>query len=207
MKIRSTIFAVFLLAFASIANVYAEQRPIDDPSSVLKISDTTLSYSKDDGHNIVTTIGMLKNLSDSRAEELVVEVKYFDQAKKLIDTITQPLYGIVLPPSQEVTFRVRDSADKSKDSYVSSEVRVISAEHRIAHKSKDFKSLFLDFFISWGPMLLLIGVWIFFIRKMNRKDSPQKRSVELIEQQNATLARQLEVLERLAIAIEKASTK
>jgi flagellar biogenesis protein FliO len=56
-------------------------------------------------------------------------------------------------------------------------------------------------------MLLLIGVWIYFMKKMSRKDSPQKRTIELIQEQNLTLARQLEVLERLAVAAEKAASK
>lgn len=30
------------------------------------------------------------------------------------------------------------------------------------------RSLFLEIFISWFPMLILIGVWIFFMRKQNR---------------------------------------
>ena len=56
-------------------------------------------------------------------------------------------------------------------------------------------------------MLLFIGVWIYFMRKMNRKDSPQKRTLELIELQNVTLARQAEAIERLVTIAEKVTLK
>jgi hypothetical protein len=52
-------------------------------------------------------------------------------------------------------------------------------------------------------MLLLIGVWIFFMRKINRKDSPQAQSLRLIEQQNALFDAQNKLLERLAVAAEQ----
>ena len=47
-------------------------------------------------------------------------------------------------------------------------------------------------------MLLLIGVWIYFMQRMKRKDSPQERTLTLIEQQNTLLAAQVKVLERIA---------
>ena len=36
----------------------------------------------------------------------------------------------------------------------------------IAVKEPDKESLWMSIFISWFPMLLLIGVWIFFMRQM-----------------------------------------
>ena len=38
----------------------------------------------------------------------------------------------------------------------------------------------LGVLVNWFPMLLLIGVWIFFMRQINRKDSPQAQSLRLI---------------------------
>jgi len=170
----------------------------------LVISDITINYSLVDGQSIVTTIGSLKNTSDSPAENIVVEVKYFDGQKKLIDVATEPLYGIKIPKDQEVAFRVRDVADKEKTAYVSNSVRVVSADQGYVRnpKTNQNSSFWINLLSSWGPMLLLISVWIFFIRKNTKKGSPQVRSVELVEQQNQILTRQLEVLERLAAAAE-----
>jgi ATP-dependent Zn protease len=134
-----------------------------------------------------------------------MEVKYFDADKKLIDVVTQPLYGVVVPASQEVAFRVRDAADKPKTSYVSNSVRVVSAEQRAPQRQQSSERApqrqqssqssfsWSELLISSAPLLLLIGVMLFSIRSMN---SPLIRNVELMEKQNA-------LLERLAVAAEK----
>ena len=191
------------------ANACAEQHTMADASNVLRVSDAILSYSQEDGRNIITTIGTIKNLSSARADELVVEIKYFDRNKTLVDSVTQPLFGIVVPPGQDVSFRIRDSADKPKAAYATNIARVVSAEQRTTPnpQNKNQSSLLTDLFISWAPMLFLIGVWIYFMRKMNRKDSPQKRTLELIELQNVTLARQAEAIERLVTIAEKVTLK
>ena len=44
---------------------------------------------------------------------------------------------------------------------------------------------------SWGPMLLLLGVWIYFIRK-----SPQNKYVAYLQKNN-------ELLQQIAIPLEK----
>ncbi|MBF0531275.1 MAG: hypothetical protein HQK55_18805 [Deltaproteobacteria bacterium] len=163
-RIRSILFGIFLLSIAITAHAYTKTQPVDDPASILQISDTTFSYSKEDG-NIITTIGTIKNLSNMRIGEVVFEVKYFDQAKKLIDTVTQSPYQVVVPPSQEVSFRVRDTADKPMDSYVSSTVRVVSAEQRCDPGSTSKKNSFywIETSVSWLPMLLLLGFFGFLI--------------------------------------------
>jgi len=200
MKIKTVLFVMLMLLISIVSKGYADQDAIDNPGNILKISDTTFSYSKEDGHGNISTIGTIKNLSDMRIDRLVLEVKYFDQGKRLIDTVTQPLYGVVVPPSQEVSFRVLDVASKPKEAYVSSSVRVVTAEQREACSSN---SKWLETFVSWLPLLILAGVWVFFIKKMNKKNSPQRRSVELIENQISILSKQLETLDRLASAVEK----
>lgn len=57
----------------------------------------------------------------------------------------------------------------------------------------------LGILINWFPMLLLIGVWIFFLRRMGggRYMSQYQRDYIAMAQ------RQTEVLERIAAALEK----
>ena len=50
--------------------------------------------------------------------------------------------------------------------------------------------------INWFPMLLLIGVWIYFMRRHGGQSNPT-----LLE-----IRRQNEILERIATAIEKRSS-
>ena len=192
---------LFFISFASLSlsvSAACEQHAPFIPETV-SIKDISLDYNQNGSSPFVTTIGTIKNSSDSLIEDIVIEVKYFNADKKLIDVVSQPVYGLVVPASQEVSFRVRDIADKPKNAYASSSVRVVSAEQRKIQQPKPKQSSFpwTDILISWGPMLLLIAVWIFFMRRMNKKGSPQARTVELIEKQNA-------VLERIASAAEKA---
>ena len=56
--------------------------------------------------------------------------------------------------------------------------------------------------ISSFPILLLIAVWIYFIRRYSGKSSPQNRSLDLIDQQNEMIQKQGEAIERIANALE-----
>lgn len=198
------LFGAVLMIFAASSDACAERQIMSDASNLLQVHDAAFSYSQDGREGVITTIGSIKNTSNSIVDELVVEIKYLDNNSVLVDVVTQPLYGVVIPPGQDVSFRVRDSADKHKSAYASSIARVVSAEQRnIIVQSPNDKSVLKNFFISWGPMLLLIGVWVVFMRKITKKGSPQRRSVELLEKQTETLSLQLEVLERLTRAVEK----
>jgi hypothetical protein len=52
----------------------------------------------------------------------------------------------------------------------------------------------IDVLTSWFPMLLLLGVWFFVMKKRNGWTNMQ-RSADLLEQQN-------KLLERIAITLE-----
>ena len=54
----------------------------------------------------------------------------------------------------------------------------------------------MEVFINWFPMLLLIGVWIFFLTRMRGGTKFQRDCLDLTR-------RQLEALERIAAALEK----
>ena len=197
-KTRPILIVLFILPL-SVWAACTPSQPFDQ--NRVSIVDTSLSYGQSEGTSFVTTIGSIRNTSDALIDDIVVEVKYFNAEKKLIDVVTQPIYGLVVPASQDVAFRVRDVADKPKSSYASSAVRIVSANERVTRQPQPKVSSFswTDLLASWGPMLLLIAVWIFFMRKMNKKGSPQVRTLELIEKQNI-------VLDRIATAAEKAAS-
>ena len=56
--------------------------------------------------------------------------------------------------------------------------------------------LLIQLLISSFPILLLIAVWIYFIRKMSGKENPQQQHLEVAQ-------KNLEVQERIATALEK----
>ena len=57
----------------------------------------------------------------------------------------------------------------------------------------------VDIFINWFPMLLLIGVWMFFLSRMRSSGFVSSYQKEILE----LYRRQAEALERVAAALEK----
>jgi hypothetical protein len=44
---------------------------------------------------------------------------------------------------------------------------------------------------NWGPLLLLIGVWIFFMLRLGRKDGPAQQSLAEMRRHNEALEKLL----------------
>lgn len=169
----------------------------------LTVMDTSFRVIQDKDERSILTVGSLKNNAASCIDNIRVEVKYFDNKGALIDTIAQQLYQVEAPPYEEVGFRVYAPAAYQKEAYAKQSVRVVSVGSSKKPNKTEEKSLLVDLLVAWGPMLLLIGVWIVFMRRMNRKDSPQAQSLRLIEQQNVLFDAQNKLLERLVIAQER----
>ncbi|ATQ73191.1 hypothetical protein CR152_00710 [Massilia violaceinigra] len=179
------------------------------PAEVDKLSISKTSFSVSDGPGMVTSLATLKNASADSVRDVMLEVKYFDASHVLIDTVTQSVDELVVPASGEVAFRISDLASRPKEAYASQEIRIVSAEAIKLHRkpSPSVMSQVLDILYSWGPMLLLIGVYIYFIKRANGKDSPQNRMMVLLESQSAHLDAQLRLLERLAVAAEAQASR
>ena len=62
----------------------------------------------------------------------------------------------------------------------------------------------VDILISWFPMIVLIAVWIFFMKRMK---SPQDKNIAYMEQQTELLSKHVQQSERIAIALEKIADK
>jgi hypothetical protein len=209
LKTGAILLTMLALALATGAVANSAQESVGDVSSSLTAKALSMNYAERDNQtNIITTIGSIMNASDTGAQEITVEVKYFDASHNLVDTVTQALYDVVILPHREVAFRVRGAADKPRESYASATVGVTAATpiEPPERASNNEGSPLLRAFISWTPMLLLIVVWIYFINRMRGKNSPQSRTIRLIEEQNGLFTHQLEVLERLAGAVERAAS-
>ena len=190
--------------------------PIENGQLVIK--ETLFSYAAENGTApLITVLGTIKNDSPNPVSTIAIEIKFFNADNAFVDVITQDLYNVSVPASSEVAFRMRDSAAKPKEAYVSSVVRIISATPDIPRAPKESPSRWrglLSLLSAWGPMILFLVVFVYFLRKQAGKSSPVVQSVDLIAAQNALLAehqkqnqesfrQQLAVLERLATAVEK----
>ncbi|MDH3972720.1 MAG: hypothetical protein OEV42_00455 [Deltaproteobacteria bacterium] len=63
---------------------------------------------------------------------------------------------------------------------------------------------FINIFVSWFPMILLIAVWVLMVKKIR---PTQKESVSLMRKQAELLEQHLQQAERIASALEKISQK
>jgi hypothetical protein len=95
--------------------------------SLVVVQDSKFHYAKEGDTGYVSTIGTIKNNSDKKWKELRLEVQYFNQAGALIDTHSDTDYSLVLLPTTEHTFRVREPADKAETEYASHKVFIRDA--------------------------------------------------------------------------------
>ncbi|MDQ1830851.1 hypothetical protein [Massilia scottii] len=177
------------------------------PAKVDKLAVSNTSFSVLDEPRMITSLATLKNASAEGVRDVMLEVKYFDANHVLVDTVTQSVDDMVVPASSEVAFRIRAVAARPNEAYVSQEIRIISAEAIKVHSEPSTMSVLLDYLYSWGPMLLLVGVFLFFIKRVSGKNSMQKRTLALLEAQGAHLDAQLRLLERMAVAAEAQASR
>ena len=187
------------------------QPDFDDAGSAIQVVQPSFSWNGGERGATINALGVLKNTAMACADNIVVEVRFFDEQKNVVDVITSPLDGIVVPASKEVAFRVQGAAAQPKAAYASMSARVVSAEQRYSRGSvtpaPTWKSQVLGFLASWGPMLLLIGVWLWVMRRFYGKKSPQHRTLELWEQQLEVQRQNLAAMQRLAESVQKVAER
>jgi hypothetical protein len=196
------ILAVSLIAMTGSAFACCNSE-LKYPDEAVKVVGPTVTTSKTDGPLLVTVLGTFQNTTEHPVSELVVEAKLIDSTGKTVDVLTQPVYGIVVPAGHQVAFRMQAPAAAKESAYASVQARVTSGESHLPSQpraeQKD-ENPYIAFLVSWGPMLLLIAVWIFWARKYSGKGSPQHRSLDLIAEQNVMLAKQLTAIESIALS-------
>ena len=167
-------------------------------SKDLTVTNSSFRFIQDKDERSILTVGTLKNTSTVCIDNIQLEVRYFDAKGDMSDTVTRKLYQVEAPPQGEVGFRIHSDAARLKDAYVTQQVRIIATGTPSApkkEKNQDERSLLVDLLVSWGPMLLLIGVWMFYMRKA----SPMNR---LIIEQNRLFEAQVKLLERMTVMAE-----
>ena len=174
-----------------------------------EIVNDRISFNTWDTTTYVFTVGEIQNTSsDATLDDLIVEVRFFDADGVLIDVIVESLYQIRVLPGEKAAFKLQSLAATKESDYSSHEVRLVAAyEDRPCAQSatsppQEYSGLFMKLLISSFPILLLIGVWIYFMRRYSGKGSPQDRSLDLVEKQNEMIREQSKALDRIANAME-----
>ena len=141
----------------------------------------------------VSALAELKNASDLRVSDLVVEARFLDASGKLMDASTEALYGVSIAPNEKAAVRVDTRAMRPPSSYASAEMRVVDASMVRPEPLDSRHNVAWNLLVSWGPMALLLAVWLWIARRYSV--GYQKRYAELIEEQNQLLKRQVAALE------------
>jgi hypothetical protein len=107
-------------------------QPNASPTAVLEqltVIDSSVRFTEQGECGFVSTVGTLRNEStDIAAEDIYVEVRYFDADGALIDAEGAEQYGLVLLPGAEAAFSVRGRGSSERSDYASHQVRLVSAE-------------------------------------------------------------------------------
>jgi hypothetical protein len=189
-------------ASAQAACVAHVGRTSADPMA-LTATASALSVDIDDGHRVVTTLGTITNPTGVCFTDLVVEVQYFDAAGQHVDTLVEPLSGVVSPADEPAEFRIQGPAAKDAKSYATQRVRVTDGMARWIKGQESGRSTFVDLLLSWAPMLLLIAVWIYVMRRYSGKKSPQAKLVANSDLQVKATQELAAAAQRIALVLEK----
>lgn len=198
-----------IAAFALLLTLNAQacaDHDLQTPSVALQVVNAAVSTAKADGPLLVTVIGELKNTTNDKINDVVIEARLTDASGKVIDVLSESQYGLVVPPGEQVSFRLQGAAATTQAAYVGVQARVVSAQAHSAStprrpSSREGTDGFKEFAISWGPMVLLVLVWIFMARKYSGKGSNQDKMLIAINEQNALLTRQSAAIETIANAL------
>lgn len=189
--------------------------PLKDPSAAVQVvnAQVRVTPTQDKCCTSVAVLGEFKNLTPTSVSDLVVEARLLDAKGQLIDVLTESVFGVVVMPGDQVAFKLNGKGISAPETYAQVQARVTSGE---ASKAEDkpipkprvepkgwYQRWGEPLLISWGPMLLLIGVWVAVLRNGGGKKSQGNRTLALIEEQNALIARQAVALETLAASMPK----
>ncbi|MDY6853691.1 MAG: hypothetical protein SWO11_03125 [Thermodesulfobacteriota bacterium] len=171
--------------------------------SIFKIRKTEINFSESPSCRFITCIGEIENLTNEVWYDFVIEVKYYNSKGSLIDTDTERFYPNVLQAKDTISFRIRTQTTRNASEYSSHTTRITWADKKYSYVSQKKHSLIKNILINWTPIIILIGVWIFFMYwNFSKKKSPQAKSLEILKNNTVLIEKQNQLFERLVKTIE-----
>ena len=102
-----------------------------DPSALLSeivVVDSSFRFNMQGDYTYVSAVGTIRNDSeDIAADDVYIEVQYFDEEGTLIDSEGAEQYGLTLLPGSEASFRFQARTTSSVSEYATHKVFVRSA--------------------------------------------------------------------------------
>ena len=206
MKLSKPIFNLKLLLIFILGIIISFNVCANESNSLaiksLDITSSNINFTKRGNYNEITCVGKVANKLNIPIKEVVFQVQYFNDSGDLVDSVTGYDDSYIVPANGEIAFRVSDTASRSlKEDYVSHKVIITSAKQDLP-SAKNKRNFIIELLISWGPMLILIAVWLFCIRKYHGKNSPQNRIIEIQEKQYELIKKQNELFADLIEVIK-----
>jgi ATP-dependent Zn protease len=177
---KINLFFLFCLSISASFTLQAEERAAEQ---YIEVVESEKIYEQHEEYSTVSILGRLQNNSSAYIDRVVLEGQFFDSNGKLIDTVTERMYEMVVPPNDGTAFVLSKEAIKSVDDYSSYKIRATFARLKTPCSKKNTDNLFYNILINWAPLFIIIGVWVVFLIRFQKK-SPQAKTLELVEKQN-----------------------
>ncbi|MCQ4164746.1 hypothetical protein [Tahibacter harae] len=200
---RRLAVALYLLAGAAAAcEVQEGMAPAADSGSLVVLESQLEKVARGDG-SVVATLVSLRNTAASCADDVVLQARYFDAGRKLIDSATGVFRGIVVPPGKTVTYRLDSPPLRPLADYVTQEVTVVDA--RPLYRPGAPRGTFLSERVVWLPFLLAMP-FVLAVAYCSRGRRLRHRRMLALAERQAELqdqqTRQLQRMQRIADALE-----
>jgi hypothetical protein len=176
----------------------------DEPdASALAVVEPKLERAQGSDAPALATLVSLKNTSSVCFDEIVIEARYFDAGKQLIDSKTEAFFGIVVPPGKTVAFRLDSKPLHALERYATQEVTVVNASTSYSSRRAPSPASIGSLLAEWLPFALYVLLMIGLLLWLRSKKSPQGRALVLSEQHNDLMRAQNRQLERIAEVLER----
>jgi hypothetical protein len=199
--------ALLLWVLLGIAPVMACAPPApgtEEPdASALTVVEPKLERVQGSDATALATLVSLKNTSSVCFDEIVIEARYFDAGKQLIDSKTEAFFGIVVPPGKTVAFRLDSKPLHALERYATQEVTVVNALTSYYSRRAQPPASIGNLLVEWLPFAVYVLLMFGLLLWLRSKKSPQAQALVLSAQQNDLLQAQIRQLERIADALER----
>ena len=101
--------------------------PIYEGGNQLVISDTSLTITESNCETCITTIGTIKNNTDTAWSNIHFQVTYLNSANEIIDVQNDEDMDLVVGPNSELKFKVKGKAATKLSDYDHNSVVIIKA--------------------------------------------------------------------------------
>ena len=120
--------AAVWIFFASFIGERFENNAIYDPKEVLVVSDSSIQFKDASCGKQVVVLGKVSNKGEQVLTDIVFDIEFYDESGKLIDSVSDTEYDLVIPPGSTKSFKIKGSSGASEDLYATHKIVVAKAE-------------------------------------------------------------------------------